>query len=373
MSPNIDFSISSGPACLSQTASLALFPPVKGCGREPHNKNHPNKESKNNMKTTHRIVCLIVAVALQLLAASTAQASYLPLIFKGYYAVTNSAFVDPADPAHLQIRVGGSGAASQIGRFSISTTDQRLDFATGLQTGTINMEDSDGHKLTGIYSGPSAQQPDGRFTFGGQIVFNGGTGPFANASGSVKVDGWARVNPETGTGIGLVSFQGYLRGAAVRPTLPFAAFESLDALVGADGFTAAGDGYATRLGRFRDVNATVASPFNGFVGIVDGKFTAIYAFDSVWTTPPGDELHLTAVETVSFATILLPDGTPVPDITQPSRAKVYQTILGGTGRFAGAEGVFFGNALFTPTGTDENGALIIDGKLSGIGALTPRR
>ncbi len=322
------------------------------------------------MKTTRRIVSLLVAVALQLLAAGAAHASHLPLLFKGYYVVTNSVFVDPADPAHLQIRVGGAGGASQIGRFTISTSDQRLDFATGLQTGTINMEDSDGHKLTGIYSGPSAQQPDGRFTFGGQIVFNGGTGPFANARGSVQVDGWARVSPETGTGIGLVTFQGYVRGADVKPSLPFAAVESLDALVSNPTFTAEGIGYATRIGKFRDVNATVASPFNGFVGIVDGKFTAIYAFDSVWTTTTGEELHLTAVETLAFATILLPDGTPVPDLTQASRAKIYQTIVGGTGRYVGMEGVVFANALFTPTGTDENGALIIDGKWAGGGALS---
>ncbi len=326
------------------------------------------------MKTTRKIrTVLAVVIALQLLAAGVAQASHLPLLFKGYYAVTNSVFVDPADSAYLQIRVGGSGAASQIGRFTISTTDQRLDFATGLQTGTINMEDSDGNKLTGIYSGPSAQQPDGRVTFGGQIVFHGGTGPFVNVSGSVKVDGWARVNPETGTGIGLVTFSGWLRGAEVEPSKYFSLVESIDGRVDNPNFTAVGEGFATRIGKFRDENATIISPLNGFVGIVDGKFTAIYAFDSVWTTPPGDELHLTAVETVSFATIMLPDGNPVPDITQPSRAKLYQTILGGTGRFAGAEGVVFGNALFTPTGTDETGALIIDGKLSGIGALTPRR
>lgn len=321
----------------------------------------------------HSLKVLAIVLALQLLAAGAAHATYLPLLFKGYYAVTNSAFVDPADPTHLQIRVGGSGAASQIGRFSISTTDQQLDFITGLQTGTINMEDSDGNKLTGLYSGPSAQQPDGRFTFGGQIVFNGGTGPFAHASGSVTVDGWARVNPETGTGIGLVSFNGWLRGTGVKPSKFFGLVESIDGRVNNPDFTAVGEGFATLIGRFRDENATIASPFNGFVGIVDGKFTAIYAFDSVWTTLVGDQLFLTAVETVSFATIVMPDGTPVPDITQPSRAKLYQTIVGGTGRFEGAEGVVFGNALFTPTGTDETGALIIDGRLYGSGALKSQK
>lgn len=332
-------------------------------------------QSKTVASCLVRSFKLVVAViVIQLLAASApAFAHNLPLLFNGYYAVTNSVFVDPANPAYLQIRVGGSGGASQLGHFSISTDDQRLDFATGVQTGTINMEDSAGNKLIGIYSGPSAQQPDGRVTFGGQIVFSGGTGPYANASGTVQVDGWARVNPETSTGIGLVSFKGWLRGAEVKPSKFFSLVESIDGRVNNPNFTAVGNGFATRIGKFRDENATIVSPFNGFVGIVDGKFTALYPFDSVWTTPGGDELHLTAVETVSFATIVLPDGTPVPDITQPSRAKLYQTIVGGTGRFEGAEGVVFGNATFTPTGTDPDGALIIDGRLCGAGALVSRR
>lgn len=324
--------------------------------------------------TTLRIMLQGLACATAaFLATTTAQASHLPLLFKGYYAVTNSVFVDPADPAHLQIRVGGGGGASQIGKFSISTTDQTLDFATGVQTGTINMEDSDGNKLTGIYSGPSAQEPDGRFTLGGEIVFNGGTGPYVNASGSVRVDGWARVNPETSTGIGLVTFKGWLRGAEVKPSIPFAAVESLDAVVTNPTFVADGNGFATRIGRFQNHDATVESPFNGFVGIVNGKFTAIYAFDSVWTTPGGDQLFLTAVETVSFVTILLPDGTPVPDITQTSEAKIYQTIVGGTGRYAGFEGVLFANATFKPAGFNDAGGLIVDGHWCGSGALTTSR
>lgn len=333
----------------------------------------PNIAVNTTNKTLAFRRLLAVVLAPQWLAIGAAQASHLPLPFNGYYAVTNSVFVDPADPAHLQIRVGGGGGASQLGKFTISTTDQALDFATGVQTGTINLEDSGGNKLTGLYSGPSAQEPDGRFTFGGTIVFNGGTGPYANANGTVQVDGWARVDPATGTGIGLVTFNGSLLGAEVKASDPFSLVESIDGRVNNPNFTAVGKGFATRIGKFRDRNATVASPFNGFVGIVDGKFTALYPFDSVWTTPDGDQLHLTAVETVSFATVVLPDGTPVPDITQPSRAKLYQTIVGGTGRFAGAEGVVFGTALFTPTGIDEDGAFVIDGQLSGSGELKSKQ
>jgi hypothetical protein len=77
------------------------------------------------------------------------------------------------------------------------------------------------------------------------------------------------------------------------------------------------------------------------------------------------------VETVAFETITLSDGSAVPDLSQPSRAKIYQTIIGGTGRYAGLEGVVFANALFTPTGTDAEGRLIIDGKWSGGGMLKP--
>jgi hypothetical protein len=221
--------------------------------------------------------------------------------------------------------------------------------------------------------GPSTQQPDGRVTFTGMIQFTGGTGRYLTAAGSVNFEGWARLDPATGTGIGLVEFSGSLTDVVPAPSVPFAVQEQIDGRVANPVFTATGTGKAGVIGRFTDVNQTVASPFAGFVGIVDGKFTALYPFDSVWTTPSGDKVYATAVETVSFPTVILPDGTPVPDITQPSRAKVYQTIRGGTGRFAGAEGVVLAGALFTPVGVDDQGRLIIDGQLSGEGALVQRR
>ena len=41
---------------------------------------------------------------------------------------------------------------------------------------------------------------------------------------------------------------------------------------------------------------------------------------------------------------------PVPDLNQMSHSKIYQTVIGGTGRYEGMEGVTFANAVFTPVG-----------------------
>ena len=56
-----------------------------------------------------------------------------------------------------------------------------------------------------------------------------------------------------------------------------------------------------------------------------------------------------AIEFISFALITLPDGSPVPDLSQPSTPEYYYTVESGTGRFQRAQGVLFGEGSFIPT------------------------
>ncbi len=57
-------------------------------------------------------------------------------------------------------------------------------------------------------------------------------------------------------------------------------------------------------------------------------------------------------------------------LNQVSHSKIYQTVIGGTGRYEGMEGVTFANAVFTPVGTDAQGRLMISAKWAGSGALS---
>lgn len=62
--------------------------------------------------------------------------------------------------------------------------------------------------------------------------------------------------------------------------------------------------------------------------------------------------------------------TPVPDLNQVSRSKIYQTVIGGTGRYEGVEGVTFANAMFTPVGRMPKRRLMISARWAGSGALS---
>lgn len=69
--------------------------------------------------------------------------------FKGCYAVTNAAFVDPSQPGYLQVRIGGNGGVAQVSAVKVWPTVERMDLATA----NVTMEDSSGRKSGGKDTG----------------------------------------------------------------------------------------------------------------------------------------------------------------------------------------------------------------------------
>jgi len=296
---------------------------------------------------------LALAVGLAAVSIGRAQAEDIhSLAIHGYQAVTNVVFVDPSNPAFLQVRFGGEGGVSHIGKMRSSSIDQQVNFATSEQSGHLTLVDPRGDNLVLEFSSPSAIQPDGRITFAGDMTVVSGTGRFQNARGRLHFDGWARTtNPNTGEGIGFFTLNGILRGTSIRPDcLTLAIDRGVGTIIDGQDFVYVGDGIAGMAGRFHDVAQSTAGPFHSaFVGIVEGRFVLSSAYNSVWTTPNGDTLKFSGVEFISFGLLTLPDGSVGPDLTKPSTADTYLYVASGTGRFEDAEGVMFGKAAFNPT------------------------
>jgi hypothetical protein len=320
------------------------------------------------MKTSYSItrrLKILAALALSVGAAAGMTWSALadtvgywsnPLFVKGYQTYTNVGFVDPANPAFLQVRTGGEGGVAHFGKMRSGSIDQTVNLATGELLANYTFEDQNGDQLLLSAVGASAFQPDGRATFAGEYTVTGGTGRYAGAHGKLRFDGWARTTDfATGTGIGFGTLSGFIYGTTARRDGPFAFAENGTGTIFDNGqsFVFKGNGLATRVGAFKDMAQSTPGPFTAaFVGIIDGRFVASYAYDSVWTTRKGERLSFSAVEFVSFEILTLPDGSPVPDLSKPSTTEIFQTVEGGTGQFGNAQGVSFGRGTFEPTSPD---------------------
>lgn len=276
-----------------------------------------------------------------------------PLEIKGYQTYTNVAFIDPSNPMFLQVRTGGEGGVSHLGRMTSSSSDQTGNLVTGEMLATYTFQDDAGDRLQLSAVGASNFEPDGRVTFEGDYTVVGGTGKFRSAGGQIHFEGWARVaDMVTGAGIGFVTMEGTLLGVKTRRDPAFAYESSGVGTISSDGqdFVYEGDGKATAVGKYSDLAASVDGPFHSaFVGIIDGRFVLSSAYESTWTTRRGELIRWSAIEFISFALLQLPDGSVVPDVTQPSIPQTYQTVVGGTGRFRHARGVAFGDGIFEPT------------------------
>lgn len=119
------------------------------------------------------------------------------LPFKETYAATGTITPSAECPAGtLLVSLEGSGTATHVGRYTIRNS-HCLDLATGAFTGgTFVKIAASGDQLVGTYSGSGSivvapAPPDllGRFAVVGTLVFTGGTGRFANASGTAEMRG----------------------------------------------------------------------------------------------------------------------------------------------------------------------------------------
>lgn len=131
-------------------------------------------------------------------AAETALAqrgSDLP--FKETYAATGTITSSATcPPGTLLVALEGGGTATHVGRYTI-TNRHCLDLATGAFTaGSFVKIAANGDQLVGSYTGsgtiivaPAPPDLIGRFGVTGTLVFTGGTGRFASASGTAEMRG----------------------------------------------------------------------------------------------------------------------------------------------------------------------------------------
>jgi hypothetical protein len=276
-----------------------------------------------------------------------------PLYIKGYQVYTNVVFLNPANRALLEVRTGGEGGISHLGKMRSWSVDQEVNLVTGDLTAHYTFQDKDGDKLLFMATAaPSSVQPDGRVTFEGSFTVTGGTGRFKHAKGTLHFEGWARTTDfVTSAGIGFGSIEGVLEGTKIDEAEPFAFTDKGTGVVNPPNFAFSGDVDANQLGDFKDAAQSTPGPFLAqFVGIVDGRFTLIESYDSTWNGKKDDRLNFSAVEIISFEAITLPDHSIVPDLTKPYRAQTYMTVKSGKGHFKHAQGVAFGKFNIVPTG-----------------------
>jgi hypothetical protein len=93
----------------------------------------------------------------------------------------------------LYVSLEGAGIESHVGRYTIRNS-HCLDPATGESTaGLFDKVAANGDELFGTYEGTSsvlqAPAPVGIFAIRGQLAFTGGSGRFANATGSQEMVG----------------------------------------------------------------------------------------------------------------------------------------------------------------------------------------
>lgn len=322
------------------------------------------------------MIKVLTTAALSLVAAtaltSSAQAEGRgprpkPLHIHGYQAYTNIAFVEPASPTILQVRTGGEGGVSHMGKMRSWSNDQTGNLVTGELKATYTFEDECGDQLRLSALGSSASQPDGRVTFEGEYTVTGGTGKFQHAHGKLRFKGWARATDmTTGVGIGFITIEGTIHGTKIDEDAPFVTTSRGSATFNGADFLFTGTGVATRTGRYDSTAYNTPGPFNGaFVGIVDGKFTLAWSTAEEWTSRNGDKIHWSGVEFVYLELLTLPDGSPAPDFSKPSTGEIYQVVEGGSGRFAEVQGVMLNQANFQPVSPTS-----IAAQLKGAGFLS---
>jgi hypothetical protein len=121
--------------------------------------------------------------------------------FKGSLATIQTGVVQGGT---LVVNASGVGNATKLGRFSM-TYQEQVDLSTGIGTGTYNFVAANGDSLTARFIGTATPTPDPNILIVDEnVTITGGTGRFANATGTFTVQ---RVLNLT-TGISTGSFSG---------------------------------------------------------------------------------------------------------------------------------------------------------------------
>ncbi|HEX5271810.1 MAG TPA: hypothetical protein VFW33_15035 [Gemmataceae bacterium] len=127
----------------------------------------------------------VVAVALlSLLGTAPRAAAGNDLPLKGSFTFQTVSSSAPDEYGNVVQQIVGEGTASHLGRSTVSATHV-LNLFTGQFTSTFTVTAANGDKAYGTAEGQIF--PDGSFEE--TLQFNGGTGRFANATGSATGTG----------------------------------------------------------------------------------------------------------------------------------------------------------------------------------------
>jgi hypothetical protein len=135
------------------------------------------------------------------IGAGTAAQGGVSLPFKGSFDGTQT--VTPGTPPFASVEMQAEGAGTQLGRFEIALP-HTVNFATASASGTCTIVASDGSRIVASFTGQAQLGPV--VTIVEQATITGGTGRFADASGTFTIN--RTFDPATGATTG--SFEGTL-------------------------------------------------------------------------------------------------------------------------------------------------------------------
>lgn len=160
------------------------------------------------MRLIRTLLAILAAAAAVMITASPVATAATTRPFKSEITAQAS-FAETPVPGVLTLMGSGVGHASHLGNVTVSTTET-LDFVTSpgslvIRDGTMVMVAANGDELRWAYEG-SGSMPDaqGVSAFSGTFLVTGGTGKFADATGSGTFDGTG----STLTGVAIVSYLG---------------------------------------------------------------------------------------------------------------------------------------------------------------------
>jgi hypothetical protein len=124
---------------------------------------------------------------------------------KGSFKAVETAQSDQSDLSILHVTATGSGKATQLGQFTVSYRDD-VNVETGAGTGSAEFVAANGDSLFAEGSGQAAfTETPGVVKVVLSYTITGGTGRFANASGTLTVERMA--SPATGETSGTMNGQ----------------------------------------------------------------------------------------------------------------------------------------------------------------------
>ena len=121
--------------------------------------------------------------------------------FKG--RLEGAATIRPLTPPFLSVSIEGTGNATHLGRFTVENA-HLVNTATGTLTGTYEFTAANGDTLTASFTGQASTPAPGVRSIVETATITGGTGRFADATGTFTVERFLYL----ATGLTTGSFEG---------------------------------------------------------------------------------------------------------------------------------------------------------------------